>query len=101
MVLVISLSFCFWKTMYVWIYRGGRYCVRTPTPGNHKAIGFLSDTGPDPLENHKATNMYQADDGPLLVVVGSSLPSSTKKTKKNNVRVELGMSDKTFCHAMS
>ena len=22
---------------------------------NHKAIGFLSNTGPDPLENHKAT----------------------------------------------
>ena len=23
--------------------------------GNHKAIGFLSNTGPDSLENHKAT----------------------------------------------
>ena len=23
--------------------------------GNHKNIGFLSDTGPDPLKNHKAT----------------------------------------------
>ena len=22
---------------------------------NHKAIGFLSNTGPDPLKNHKAT----------------------------------------------
>ena len=22
---------------------------------NHKAIGFLSNTGPDPLENHKNT----------------------------------------------
>ena len=24
-------------------------------PGNHKAIGFFSNTGLDPLENHKAT----------------------------------------------
>ena len=23
---------------------------------NHKALGFLFNTGPDPLENHKATN---------------------------------------------
>ena len=23
--------------------------------GNHKNIGFLSNTGPDPLKNHKAT----------------------------------------------
>ena len=22
---------------------------------NHKTIGFLTNTGPDPLENHKAT----------------------------------------------
>ena len=26
-----------------------------PPPENHKNIGFLSNTGPDPLENHKAT----------------------------------------------
>ena len=25
-------------------------------PVNHKNIGFLSNTGPDPLKNHKATN---------------------------------------------
>ena len=30
--------------------------VWTPRPKkNHKNIGFLSNTGPDPLENHKAT----------------------------------------------
>ena len=28
--------------------------VRTPLK-NHKNIGFLSSTGPDPLKNHKAT----------------------------------------------
>ena len=27
---------------------------RTPL-NNHKAIGFFSNTGPDPLENNKAT----------------------------------------------
>ena len=26
-----------------------------PTPENHKAIGFLSNTGPEPLKIHKAT----------------------------------------------
>ena len=29
---------------------------RSPHPlNNHKNIGFLSDTDPDPLKNHKAT----------------------------------------------
>ena len=32
----------------------GRQGVRTPLK-NHKKIGFLSKTGPDPLKNHKAT----------------------------------------------
>ena len=26
-----------------------------PTPENHKAVGFLHYTGPDPLENQNAT----------------------------------------------
>ena len=26
-----------------------------PSPENHKNIGFLCNTGPDPLKNHKAT----------------------------------------------
>ena len=34
---------------------GGGQGVRTPPLKNHKAIGFLSNTGPDPLKNHKAT----------------------------------------------
>ena len=54
--------------------------------GNHKAIGFLSNTGPDPLENPKATKpTYNVEplsarqqnaiyDGPLFVVYGSSPP---------------------------
>ena len=78
--------------------------VRTPLK-NHKNIGFLSNTGPDPLKNHKATKpvfnvgppsahqrntiemafRWQANDGPLIVVFGSSLPSSTKNKQKTNV----------------
>ena len=63
-------------------------------------IGFLSNTGPDPLKNCKATTRpkfnvkpslgrqrnpikmafcWRADDSPLLVVFWSSLLSSTKK----------------------
>ena len=56
--------------------------VRTPLK-NHKTIGFLSNTGLDPLKNHKATKCATietsmkrhlmefhgpADDGLLLVV---------------------------------
>ena len=74
--------------------------VWTPAK-NHKDKGFLSNTGPDPLQNHKATKpafnvgppsahqrnakchlngiSLAADDGPLIVVFGSSLPSSNKK----------------------
>ena len=61
--------------------------VRTPLQ-NHKNMGFRCNTGPDPLENHKATQpafnvgtssarqrnailmayRWRADDGPLIVV---------------------------------
>ena len=60
---------------------------------NRKAmlIGFLSDTCPNSLNNHKATKhsfnvgplshfRWRAGDGPLLVIFGSCLPSSTKKS---------------------
>ena len=70
---------------------------------SHKSIGFLSNTGPDPLNNHKATKSqhsmlghhwpasktpsmafcWRADDGPLLVVFGSLI----KKTTTKNVKV--------------
>ena len=69
---------------------------------NHKNIGFLFNTGPDPLKNHKATKpafivvpssacqrnaismtfRWRADDGPNKAVLGSSIPPSTKKEKK-------------------
>ena len=72
--------------------------VWTPQPSeNHKAIGFLGNRGDIP-KYHKATEpaftvgpssarqqdtikmvfRWQANDGPLVVVFGSSLPSSTK-----------------------
>ena len=33
----------------------GRHGFRTPPLKNHKVIGVLCNTGPDPLKNHKAT----------------------------------------------
>ena len=92
--------------------RGGQG-VRTPPPlKNHKNTGFLCNTGPDPLKNHKATKpafnvglssarqrnaismalRWRADDGRLIVVVGPSLPSSTK-LKRYQIWT---ISDKTF-----
>ena len=64
-----------------------------PTLKNHKNTGFLSNTGLDPLKNHKATKPefnfgppsacqgnaiqmvfhWRANDGPLLMVLGSPL----------------------------
>ena len=103
---------------YGWIQRGRRRSWPPPPPPpplkNHKNIGFHSNTGPDPLKKHKATKPvfnvgpssacqgnailmgfhWQADDGPLIVVFGSSHPSSTKKKTKN---IKVGYpSDKNF-----
>ena len=61
---------------------GGGQGVRTPLK-NHKNIGFRSNTGPDPLKNHKVTKpafnvrsssafRWRADDGSILVVLGST-----------------------------
>ena len=99
------------------IQRGGKG-LRAPALKNHKNIGFLCNTGPDPLKNHKATNPafnveppsacqgnaismalhWQADDGPIKAISGSSIPPSAKK-KGYQIRTP---SDKTFwiskCH---
>ena len=67
--------------------------VQTLPLKNHNTIGFPSNTGPDLQENHKVTKpafnvgpsyvrqafRWRTDVGPLMVVFGSSLPSSTKK----------------------
>ena len=67
-----------------------------PPPGiSQSYIGFLSNTGPNPLEYHKATkpafnvgplsaceqNARRTNDGLLVVVFGSSLPSLIKQKK--------------------
>ena len=77
---------------------GGRRSV--PPPEKSQKIGFLSNTDPDSLKDHKATKpefnvgpssarqrnaikmafRWRADDGPPLVVFGSSLLSPTNKT---------------------
>ena len=71
----------------------------TPPPPlkNHKQKGFSSNTGPDPLKIaatkpafnvgpssvhqrnaiHLMAFRWRTDDGPLIVVLGSSIPSST------------------------
>ena len=83
---------------------------------DHKNIGFLSNTGPDPLNNHNATKSafnvgpllacqqnaiympfrWRADDGPLLVVFGSP------HQLKNVVKIDTPSPEKTFwiraCH---
>ena len=68
--------------------RGGRG-VWTPLLKNHKNIGFLSNTGPDPLKITKlpkpsfnvglSSERCRADNAPLIMVFEFSLPSKTKK----------------------
>ena len=87
-------------------YRGGEG-VRTPTPEKSQNIGFLSNIGLDPQKNTKLPNKHsmlghhrhasetpitgilafrwRTNNGPLMVVFGSYLPSSTKN--KNVVKV--------------
>ena len=72
-------------------YRGGGQLARSgPTLKNHKIIGFLSNTGPDPLKITKLQSQHSmacqrnavslgADDGPFIVALGFSIPLSTKK----------------------
>ena len=51
--------------------RGGDRGSRPPPEKKkHKNIGFLSNTGPDPLENHKATK-------PVFIVGPTSATSET------------------------
>ena len=79
---------------------GGGVGVRTPLK-NHKNIGFLSNTGPDPLKNNNQASIqfcgiigtpakrhlkwcfagWPMIAGSLVVVFGSSLPSTTNKKK--------------------
>ena len=69
----------------------------------HKNIGFLSNTGPDPLKITKLSSQHSilghqwhacetpfkwrlaggADDGPIIVIFGPPTIINKKKTKKN------------------
>ena len=69
---------------------GGGQGVRTPPLENYKNIWFLSNTGPDPLKITKIPSQHSmldhhrtTSETPLKVIFGSSIPSSTKKKKKN------------------
>ena len=79
------------------IQRGGGGRGPDPPLKNHNNIGFLCNTGPEPVRNRKATKpafnagpssarqrntismafRWRADDGPFIAVFGSSIPSST------------------------
>ena len=83
------------KCDHVRIQRGGGTGGPDP-PEKSQNIGFLSETGPDPLKITKLPNQHsmlghhrcwmvfrwRADDGPFIVTFGSSIPSSTKKKKQ-------------------
>ena len=69
----------------------GRGVGPDPPLKNHKAIGFLSNPAPSPLKNRQATKYSMLsyhrpasetlfNDGPLMVVIGSPIPSSTTNT---------------------
>ena len=78
-----------------------------PPPLKITKIEFLSNTGPGPLKITKLPSQnsmlghhrpasdrfrWRADDGPFIVIFGSSIPSSTGKKRYQNV----DPSDKTF-----
>ena len=74
-----------------------------PPPEKSQNLGLVSNSGPDLLKNHKATEpafnvgpssssqgdaiemvfRWRADDDPLIVVFGSSHPSSTKNNRQS------------------
>ena len=81
--------------IYVRMQMGAAGGPDPPPPlKNHKNINFASNTGPDTLKNRSYQASIQcwaiigtsakrrANDGPLIVVLGSFLPSSTKKKKR-------------------
>ena len=86
------------------IIRGSRGCAgEFGTPRSlksNKAIRFLSNTYPHPLQNHKATKPafdVGPSSDPLLVVFGSSLPLSTEiKGGGGHACQSWTPSDKTF-----
>ena len=89
------------RQMYLWLHariQRGLGSGSGPPLKNHKNIGFSSNTGPDPLKITKLPSQHSmlghhrfrwwADDGPLIVVLGSPLPSSTMTRKKKHSKVD-------------
>ena len=75
------------KLSFAWADPEGVHRVRTPTPPlkNHKATKAAFNVGPSLARQQNAIKMvfrWRTDDGPFIVVFGSSLPSSTKKPVK-------------------
>ena len=113
-------SVCLFHVRTQRVRTGGLHAPPPPPPPplkNHKNIGFLSNTGPDPLECYKATEPafnvrlssahqrkavlmalhWWADDGRLLVLFESSLhPHQLKSKKKKQCFQSWTLSDKTF-----
>ena len=75
--------------------RGGGAGVWNPLE-NHKNIGFLRNTGQDPLKNHKATKPA-FNDGPLYSGIWILPPLiKQKKKKRKKKHVKIGPSLTTF-----
>ena len=102
-------SMCSRGTIYACMYgsrgeAGGLFPLKS-----HKIVGFLSNTGPDPLKNHEATKSafnvwpssarqrnaismafrWRSDGGPFIAVFGSPIPHQLKRDQRPP-------SDKTF-----
>ena len=91
------------KRFITWADPEGGRCPHPSPLIYYKHIGFLSNTGPHALKNHEATKpalnvrsssarqriailmafYLRAGNDPLLVVIGSCLPLSTKKRCKS------------------
>ena len=100
--------------------RGVTEGLDPPPLKNHKAMGFVNNTGSDPkkitklpsqhsmlgpsAKRHLNSVLLVGDNGLFLVVFGSSPPSSTKKTTKTSevdpLQAKLSESAHELCSAV-
>ena len=57
--LMYSVEILYGRGTHARIQRGVQGGPSPPPLKNHKSIGFLSNTGPDLLNNHKATSHFR------------------------------------------
>ena len=57
LVFIVLFPLCVGVVVNARIQKGDRGSG-PPPPGNHKAIGFFSNPGPKPLENHKLPSQH-------------------------------------------